>query len=201
MKAVGKSSEESIKGKKNLYKNWPLMSAIIVYCIFSLHDMAYTEIFSLWAVSPRALGGLSYSSEDVGVVLSITGFGMLVFQLILYPHIDKYLGPIMLTRICGMLSIPLLQSYPFMALLSGLSLHFSLNSASVMKNCLSVTIVTSTFILQNRAVEQDQRGAANGISMTAMSVFKAIGPACGGALLSWSEKRQHASFLPGMSNA
>lgn len=30
--------------KENLIKNWPLMSAIIVYCIFSLHDMAYTEV-------------------------------------------------------------------------------------------------------------------------------------------------------------
>jgi hypothetical protein len=30
--------------KKSLLKNWPLMSSIIVYCIFSLHDMAYTEV-------------------------------------------------------------------------------------------------------------------------------------------------------------
>lgn len=29
---------------KSLMKNWPLMSSIIVYCIFSLHDMAYTEV-------------------------------------------------------------------------------------------------------------------------------------------------------------
>lgn len=197
-----KSSGKEIGGRtatsdKSLYKNWPLMSSIIVYCIFSLHDMAYTEIFSLWAVSPRTLGGLSYSSEDVGVVLSVTGFGMLIFQLFLYPFINKYLGPVLLARICGVLSIPLLQSYPFLALFSGLSLSFLLNSASVIKNCLSVCIITSTFILQNRSVDQDQRAAANGIAMTAMSLFKAIGPVCGGALLSWSEKRQDASFLPG----
>lgn len=40
---------EQIKGtgpiaKESLIKNWPLMSTIIVYCIFSLHDMAYTEV-------------------------------------------------------------------------------------------------------------------------------------------------------------
>lgn len=29
---------------KSLIKNWPLMSSIIVYCVFSLHDMAYTEV-------------------------------------------------------------------------------------------------------------------------------------------------------------
>ncbi|XP_057538915.1 protein ZINC INDUCED FACILITATOR-LIKE 1-like [Amaranthus tricolor] len=191
------SAEESSVKNPSLFRNWALMSSIIVYCIFSLHDMAYTEIFSLWAVSPKTLGGLSYSSEDVGVVLSVTGCGLLVFQVFIYPYIDRCLGPVRLARICGVLSIPLLQSYPFIALLSGLSLSFVLNSASVIKNCLSVCIITSTFILQNKAVDQHQRGAANGISMTTMSLFKAIGPAFGGALLSWSEKRQDAAFLPG----
>ncbi|CAL5388882.1 unnamed protein product [Camellia sinensis] len=53
------------------------------------------------------------------------------------------------------------------------------------ENCEAVgkiTIITSTFILQNNAVDQDQRGAANGIAMTAMSLFKAVGPAAGGAV-------------------
>ncbi|XP_021739955.1 protein ZINC INDUCED FACILITATOR-LIKE 1-like [Chenopodium quinoa] len=200
--ALEAANEKEIEGQadksaKSLYRNWPLMSSIIVYCIFSLHDMAYTEVFSLWAVSPRKLGGLSFSSEDVGVILSITGFGMMVFQLILYPYMNKLFGPVMFARICGALSIPLLQSYPFLALFSGLSLSILLNSASMIKNCLSICIITSIFILQNQAVDQDQRGAANGLSMTAMSLFKAIGPASGGALLSWSEKRQDASFLPG----
>lgn len=182
---------------KSLYTNWPLMSSIVVYCVFSLHDMAYTEIFSLWAVSPRKLGGLSFTTEDVGEVLSITGFGMMMFQFFIYPYVDKLLGPVMVARISGVLAVPLVQSYPFLALLSGLSLTLLLNCASIIKNVLSMCIITSTFILQNRAVEQDQRGAANGISMTTMSLFKAVGPAVGGAMLSWSEKRQDAAFLPG----
>jgi hypothetical protein len=33
--------------------------------------------------------------------------------------------------------------------------------------------------------EQHQRGAANGISLTAMSLFKAIGPAAGGTMWVW----------------
>jgi len=49
----------------------------------------------------------------------------------------------------------------------------------------------------NKAVPQNQRGAANGISMTAMSVFKSFGPAGGGVLFSWAQKRQDATFLPG----
>ncbi|KAL9451151.1 hypothetical protein AB3S75_012828 [Citrus x aurantiifolia] len=71
---------EEATAKKSLMKNWPFISSIIVYCVFSLHDIAYTEIFSLWAVSPRKYGGLSYSTENVGQVLAISGFSLLVFQ-------------------------------------------------------------------------------------------------------------------------
>ncbi|XWS08131.1 hypothetical protein CRYUN_Cryun41cG0053400 [Craigia yunnanensis] len=183
--------------KKSLLKNWPLMSSIIVYCVFSLHDMAYTEILSLWAVSPRKYGGLSYSTENVGEVLAISGFSLLVFQFSVYPYVERILGPVMVSRIASVLTIPLLQSYSCIAMLSGFTLSLVLNCASIMKTVLSVSIITGLFILQNQAVEQHQRGAANGIAMTAMSLFKAAGPAGGGALFSWAEKRQDASFLPG----
>ncbi|XP_047950479.1 protein ZINC INDUCED FACILITATOR-LIKE 1-like isoform X2 [Salvia hispanica] len=189
--------EEKKTSKKSLFKNWPLMSSIIVYCTFSLHDMAYSEIFSLWAESPRRLGGLGYSTEDVGTVLSISGLGLLVFQSSLYPIVEKILGPIMVSRVLGIVSIPLLTSYHYIAMLSGITLSIVLNIASLLKNVLSISIVTGLFILQNRAVGQDQRGAANGLAMTFMSLFKAVGPLGGGALFSWAETRLGADFLPG----
>ncbi|XP_059653726.1 protein ZINC INDUCED FACILITATOR-LIKE 1-like isoform X3 [Cornus florida] len=132
--------------KESLIKNWPLMSSIIVYCVFSLHDMAYTEIFSLWAVSPRKYGGLSYTTENVGEVLSISGFGLLVFQLSLFPLVEKIIGPIMISRFAGVVSIPLLTSYHYIAMLSGFSLSLALNCASVMKNVLFIFLGTSTSI-------------------------------------------------------
>ncbi|KAF3638389.1 putative ADP-ribosylation factor GTPase-activating protein AGD14-like [Capsicum annuum] len=132
--------------QKSLLKNWPLVSSIIVYCIFQLHDIAYLEIFSLWAVSPRTLGGLSFTTADVGQVLAITGLGLLLFQLLVYPLVERITGPVMISRI---------------------------------------------------GASQEQRGAANGISMSSMSLFKTIGPAAGGSLLSWSQRRQDADVLPG----
>ncbi|XP_023541271.1 protein ZINC INDUCED FACILITATOR-LIKE 1 [Cucurbita pepo subsp. pepo] len=195
--ATQTDEQNEMPSKSSLFKNWELMSAIVVYCMFSLHDMAYVEIFSLWAVSSRQLGGLNFTSGDVGEVLTITGFSVFVFQSSLYPSVERIFGPIMVSRICGILSIPLLAMYPFLSLLSGPVLHIVATLASALKNLLSVSIITGMFIIQNRAVGQRQRGAANGIAMTAVSVFKAIGPAAGGAILSWSQKRQNASFLPG----
>ncbi|XP_052187620.1 probable peptide/nitrate transporter At3g43790 isoform X6 [Diospyros lotus] len=180
----------------SLLKNWPLMSTIIVYCVFSLQEVAYSEIFSLWAVSDKKYGGLSFSSQEVGEVLAISGFGLLLFQLLLYPSIEKMLGPLVVTRLSAVISIPLLSIYPYIAMLSGLILHMAINLASILRNTLSVSLVTGIFILLNNAVPQHQRGAANGISMAAMSVSKAFGPAGGGALFSLAQKRQVAAFLP-----
>uniref|UniRef100_A0A0E0MC63 Major facilitator superfamily (MFS) profile domain-containing protein n=1 Tax=Oryza punctata TaxID=4537 RepID=A0A0E0MC63_ORYPU len=187
----------SLDCKKSLLSNWPLMSSIILYCVFSFHDMAYTEIFSLWAESDRKYGGLSLSSEDVGQVLAITGASLLVYQLFIYPRINKVIGHIKASRIAAILCIPILFAYPYMTYLSGPGLTIILNIASVIKNNLGVTIITGCFILQNNAVPQDQRGAANGLAMTGMSFFKAVAPAGAGIVFSWAQKRQHASFLPG----
>ncbi|KAJ0526168.1 putative major facilitator superfamily, MFS transporter superfamily [Helianthus annuus] len=189
--------EEKDSTLLSLLKNWPLMSSIIVYCVFSLHDTAYTEIFSLWAESPKSLGGLNYTTEDVGIVLSITGVCLLLFHTAFFPIAVRIFGPLMVARISGVLSIPLLTAYPYIALLSGFILTFTLNLASIVKNILSISIITGTVMLQNKAVDQHQRGAANGIAMTLQATFNAIGPSCGGTLLSWSLKRQNVAFLPG----
>ncbi|XP_043688441.1 probable peptide/nitrate transporter At3g43790 isoform X2 [Telopea speciosissima] len=190
------TEKESSSTDENLLKNWPLMSTIILYCVFSLHDFAFSEIFSLWAVSGKKYGGLSFTSQAVGQVHAISGFGILLFQFFVFPP-EKSPGPIMVTRVSAILSIPLTQSFPFIAALSGLSLDLILNVVCIFKNALSVSIMTGLFILQNVAVPQHQRAAANGISMTLVSLFKAFGPAGGGVLFSWAQKRLDASFLPG----
>lgn len=50
--ALSSDLKESMEGTEgcesasegSLFKNWPLMSSITVYCIFALHDMAYSEV-------------------------------------------------------------------------------------------------------------------------------------------------------------
>ncbi|KAI3876972.1 hypothetical protein MKW92_036752 [Papaver armeniacum] len=191
------NNETGSTESESLYRNRPLMSCIIVYCVFSLHNMAYGEIFSLWAVSPKKFGGLNYTTDNVGEVLSVTGLGLFLFQLALFPKLERILGPLMVARVCAALSIVVLGSYPFIAKLSGASLSLLINIASLLKSILSTSIFTGFVILQNSTVSQRQRGAANGISSTAMSLFKVFGPAGGGAIFSLAQKRMNASFLPG----
>ncbi|KAH9686721.1 hypothetical protein KPL70_014472 [Citrus sinensis] len=73
-------------------------------------------------------------------------FWMAITTRLLLGALNGLLGPI------KVLSIPLLTSYTYIAMLSGFSLAFLINCASVMKNVLSVSIITGLFLLQNRAV-------------------------------------------------
>uniref|UniRef100_A0A0A9CF12 Major facilitator superfamily (MFS) profile domain-containing protein n=1 Tax=Arundo donax TaxID=35708 RepID=A0A0A9CF12_ARUDO len=183
--------------KKSLLKNRAWMSTMLPYCFFGLHDAAYSEILSLWAVSDRKYGGLSFSTEDIGEVLAVAGASLLVYQLIIYSWVHKILGTVNSTRIASAVSILVLATYPFMSHLSGVKLSFAIFSAAMMKSALAITTTTGICLLQNNSVCQEQRGTANGISTTAMSFFKSISPIGAGALFSWAQKRQDATFLPG----
>ncbi|KAI4341200.1 hypothetical protein MLD38_025953 [Melastoma candidum] len=180
-----------------LFKNRPLITSINTYCVFQLHDMAYTEVFSLWTISPRSYGGLSYTTAQVGSALAVSGAGLLIFQLTLYPPLERLVGPIMISRYGAVLAILLLSTFPFIPKLHGTLLTVVVDSASLVKNVLATSITTGLLVLQNQSVKQEQRGVANGLSLTSMSVFKAVGPATAGIIFSWAQNRQTASFLPG----
>ncbi|KAL3678002.1 hypothetical protein R1sor_020958 [Riccia sorocarpa] len=206
-KVTGSVKEESEEGEKKrnqkaedsmwaVLKNRSLVSSILVYCTWSMHTMAYTEIFSLWAVSPKTNGGLSFSTTDVGNVLAIAGAGTLLFQLLAFSPIAKLLGPIATTRYSAILALPLLCIYPFLSNLNGILLWFLLVFAAVSKNALSVATLSASFLLINNSVFAKQRGRANGLSVSAVSFFKAVGPGAGGAIFAWAQRRE-SNFLPG----
>uniref|UniRef100_A0ACD5WSF4 Uncharacterized protein n=1 Tax=Avena sativa TaxID=4498 RepID=A0ACD5WSF4_AVESA len=182
---------------KGLLKNSHLMLAITLYSVFSLYDTAYHEIFSLWAVSSRKYRGLSFTSQDVGIVLVISGLGIFVNQVVFYPLLAKYVRLMKQIQFAAVVSIFLLAAYPYMANLYGMDLKIVINIASLLKNIFAATITTACNILQNTAVTQEQRGVANGISVTLMSLFKAVGPAVAGILFSWAQKNVTGLFLPG----
>lgn len=184
--------------RKPLWRNWGMVASISVYCIWGLHDMAYSEIFSLWAVSPENYGGLGFTSSDVGNVLAASGAALLVFQLFVFAPLANKFGAISMIRLPTVLTLPLVAVYPLIARLDGVGLWAALISSAVLKNVLSICIVTGAFLLINNSVKIKQRGLANGISMSFMSLFKAVGPAGAGILFSWAQERLDASFLPGM---
>jgi len=110
-------------------------------------------------------------------LLKCSGLALIVYQIAIYPSVEKATGPVSIARISSVsfhlilaimsfqhfifcylkcvlllwshmqiLSIPLLQSYPFIALLSGLALYIVLSIFTILKNVLSVSTPLQSFI-------------------------------------------------------
>ncbi|GJN13869.1 hypothetical protein PR202_gb00620 [Eleusine coracana subsp. coracana] len=71
-----------------------LSAVILISC-------TWLPVLSLWAVSNRKYGGLSFSTEDIGEVISVAGAGLLVYQLFIYHWVHKILGTINSSRIAS----------------------------------------------------------------------------------------------------
>ncbi|XP_048570112.1 protein ZINC INDUCED FACILITATOR 1-like isoform X3 [Triticum urartu] len=184
----------------SLFGRFPYFLPCLCISVFSfpvLISCIWLPIFSLWAESDRKYGGLSFSSEDVGQVLAITGVSILVYQTFIFPRIIRVLGPINTSRVAISLSVVLLFTYAPITHLSRPWSSIAVNIASILKNNFLITIVTSSFILQNNSVTQDQRATANGLGTTLMSFCKTFAPAGAGIVFSWAQKRQHVFFFPG----
>ncbi|XP_024527438.1 protein ZINC INDUCED FACILITATOR-LIKE 1 isoform X2 [Selaginella moellendorffii] len=188
------SKEDKVE---SIFRNWPLMAATTLYCLWSLHDMAYSELFSLWSVSPKSYGGLGFTSSQVGSVLAVAGCAMLGAQLGVFPTVCRMVGPIRACRFGALITIPLLVAYPYFGRIQGPWLSVTVYAAAILKYILTTAVLTGSFILINNCVKQRQRGAANGFSLSIVSVFKGLGPAIGGIVFSCAQKRQHSWFFPG----
>lgn len=82
------------------------------YSFLSFFNLMFDEVFSLWMVTPLIygkyfssfpyidlfLGGLSYTSKDVGQILSIMGLVILYSQLYLYQKLSTKISRITLYR-------------------------------------------------------------------------------------------------------
>ncbi|KQJ89551.1 protein ZINC INDUCED FACILITATOR-LIKE 1 isoform X4 [Brachypodium distachyon] len=170
---------------------------ISFFCFVILISCIWLPIFSLWAESDRKYGGLSFSTEDVGQVLAISGASIFAYQIFIYPRILGVVGPIKASRIATSLSMVLILTYAPITYLSRPWSQIAVTIASILKNNFVSTVFTSSFILQNNSVTQNQRATANGLATTLMSFFKAFAPAGAGIVFSWAQRRQHAFFFPG----
>jgi len=62
----GKSKVSSDTSLKNLLKNWQFMSSVIIYCIFSLHDVAHLEvIFSYMIMRVTSAVAVQYARMPI----------------------------------------------------------------------------------------------------------------------------------------
>ena len=159
------------------------------YCGLSFATIYYDECLPLWAVAPRAAGGLAQSAEFVGALLSVSGVSLAAFQFVGLPMLSRRgYSSTRILHICTGVAAVVYASTPLLSLVADneaalatlLALHLSIQKA-VVSACY-----TTIFVVTNNSVVASERGRLNGLAMAVASAFKAAGPVTGAVGFAWS---------------
>ncbi|GAB5591317.1 hypothetical protein Unana1_06217 [Umbelopsis nana] len=166
---------------------------IISYTLLAFHAMIFDELFSLFAVALPEIGGLGWTSPDLAISLALMGIVQLVAQFLLYPMINARISTMTLYRWSLALYIPLYMSCPVIShygyvwgeagdqwvwylMLISLTVRFTLSTFSY----------TAVMLMVNNSAPVEKLGTVNGVGQTSVSFVRAVGPALGGSLWSFS---------------
>jgi hypothetical protein len=96
----------------------PVLIAGGNYAMISLIEIAFRGTQPLFLSTPIALGGLEFSTQEIGKVLSLTGLLNMVMQLFCFTPIHDFLGSkktVMFGLSCG---FPLFACFPLLSWLA-----------------------------------------------------------------------------------
>lgn len=145
----------------------------------------------MFGATSKTIGGLGFSSADLGIVLGEGGLVLFVYTLVLYPRVAERLGPLRCFRYGILGSVPLWLLFPACSMLAGhptllWSLLLLTMSARSVVGC---TTFTGVLILVSNSATPENMGTVTGLSHSFCSFFRAIGPALGGAIWSYTSSK------------
>ncbi|KAL6072749.1 MFS domain-containing protein [Balamuthia mandrillaris] len=176
-----------------LLRNRAVVASSFLYAILGLVHVAYDELISLWAIESIETGGLDFNSSKVGLAITIGGIGLIVFNLFIYPYVDKRIGARRAFMIGCALTCPLFISYPCINLIARAGLGIVVIWIAVLlvicaRSISTALAFTSIMLLINNSATRKDLGAVNGLAQTGVALSRAISPATTGMLFSWSLK-------------
>lgn len=202
-------SEESIEGGKKDFKStfdskketnfflllWFLLRqkdilvTTAIYGFISLSDIIINEIFPLWALTDPKHGGFSFTSNDIGLILSICGPGQLLAQLFLYPKMTDYFGFKKVFLICNTTWTVIVFICPLLAFTNAgpvMVQWLSLISLWGLGRISALFSFTCIFVLINNSSYAHEKATVNGIGQSMASIGRTIGPSIGANIFAWS---------------
>mmetsp|Transcript_142815 Transcript_142815/g.319322 ORF Transcript_142815/g.319322 Transcript_142815/m.319322 type:complete len:505 (+) Transcript_142815:2-1516(+) len=177
--AVKADSENTEKPAVTL----PIVTLFLVVALRSLVGLlnfGWFDVFPLWCIASRDVGGLDMSQADLGTLLSLSSVCTLVFTLRAMSRICKFLGLRKSQVVFSFLLIGVLSVLPFVPTWwMGAVLH-------VLAVCSQNVQISVSMAMTNNATPELRRGEINGIAVTCESIGKGLGPVGGANLFAWS---------------
>jgi hypothetical protein len=189
-------AHRTFKETMQLVFSGPVISAILPYNVLCFLQVIFDEVIALWAVITPQDGGLSFTSTEIGWSLSYMGILNLFVQVLFFPPIQARYGNVacyrwgMMGWVLTFICLPNVSHFAREAQ-AGRTTHFWvwfwLLAVFTIRVISAVFAFTSAMLFVSTAGRRLKAlGLLNGVGQCGAGLARAIGPALGGTLWSWS---------------
>eukprot|EP01135_Chromosphaera_perkinsii_P010540 Nk52_evm50s2152 gene=Nk52_evmTU50s2152 len=171
-----------------LLKDIWVILPLVVYGLFALGLISIDEVYPLWAVTKRDVGGLDFTLNEIGMSLPLVGFALIVVQWFIFPKIERRCSARKLSFIANITLIVFITILPNVSHLADKPyalwpvLETVLLSIRFNANCVFISV--SMFI--NNSVSRKDLGKINGIAMLVAASMRGLGPTLCGSIFAWT---------------
>ena len=173
---------------------------LILYALAAGCSIVFDEVLPLWCVAPVSHGGLGFSTADIGVLLTVAGIALFLFQLYMMPCLLHRNSPTRLFKqttfssaVCYML-LPLVARAPSPALRWTMLIVLV-----VLMRCVQGMAFMNIFVMINNSMLAGERARVQALALNGAAGLRTICPVLGATLFAWS--RTNGLSVPGLEAA
>ncbi|GAA5983821.1 hypothetical protein JCM5350_007560 [Sporobolomyces pararoseus] len=155
-----------------------VVAALVTYAFLALETVALDALLILFCYSPTRIGGLGFRESDIGTALSLSGLSAVVFQLLLFPPLQKRAGTVKLYR--GLMAMyPLVFAlFPVMSSVRNdrKAVWFVMVVFLLLKSIGNMSYACNMLVITDSAPSKRLLGSLNGTAQMCSSLMRSIGP-------------------------
>lgn len=173
---------------------------LIAYTLLALHSVAYDQLLPIFMHHPKQVpdsrntslpfkfsGGFGLGSGRIGTIFTMYGLLGCFVQFLIFPPTARRFGVLNCFKGCAVAFPLICFATPYTALIQDSGAQQLAMFGIMVVKCFAVIFAfpCSIIMLTNSATSLRILGTLNGVAVSVSAVGRAMGPAAGGAALTW----------------
>lgn len=172
-------------------KTKTVLVTMLLYAVLAAVWLGFDEVFAIWALQSVETGGLFFKEANIGTAHALSGVGMLILQLFVYPSLDKAVGSRRAFQITCAILAPVAILMPFTNTLaynesSTVLLWICVGALMALKSAMGTGAMAAINLMINNASDPELVGSINGLSASIAAFSRLIAPTLCGSGYAWS---------------
>ncbi|CEL63443.1 Protein ZINC INDUCED FACILITATOR 1 OS=Arabidopsis thaliana GN=ZIF1 PE=1 SV=2 [Rhizoctonia solani AG-1 IB] len=173
--------DEPIPSMRNILMNTTVQRVLLSYAFMALISVSLNAVCVLWLYTPAKLGGVGFSTSEIGVTLAASGLLTTIVAVIIFPPVERWVGVVALYKFGMAMQVVSVVTFPLahaMSLAAGKRGAYFGASIMLSVRCIAGIVFVCNMLLVNRsAPNRRSLGAVNGLAQMVASASRALGPA------------------------